>query len=45
MGFTLIGLVLLSLAGTLGLVLVAAAFVGVGSSVFHPEASRVAYLS
>ncbi len=45
MGFTLIGLVLLSLAGTLGLVLVAVAFVGVGSSVFHPEASRVAYFS
>lgn len=45
MGFTLVGLVLLSLAGSLGLVLIAVAFVGVGSSVFHPEASRVAHLS
>lgn len=45
MGFTLIGLVLLSLAGSLPLVLVSVAFVGIGSSVFHPEASRVAHLS
>lgn len=45
MGFTLIGLVLLSLAGSLGTVLIAVAFVGIGSSVFHPEASRVAHLS
>src|SRR5437762_8609622 len=42
---TLIGLVLLSLAPNLALVLVAVAFVGIGSSVFHPEASRVAHLS
>jgi FSR family fosmidomycin resistance protein-like MFS transporter len=45
MAFTLVGLVLLSLAANLGLVLAAVAFVGVGSSVFHPEASRVAHLS
>src|SRR3954454_6563258 len=45
MGFTLVGLVLLSLAGNLALVLIAVAFVGIGSSVFHPEASRVAHLS
>jgi FSR family fosmidomycin resistance protein-like MFS transporter len=45
MGFTLAGLVLLSLAGSLSLLLVAVALVGVGSSVFHPEASRVAHLS
>jgi FSR family fosmidomycin resistance protein-like MFS transporter len=42
---TLIGLVLLSLAPNLALVLLAVAFVGIGSSVFHPEASRVAHLS
>ena len=42
---TLVGLVLLSLATNLTLVLVAVAFVGIGSSVFHPEASRVAHLS
>lgn len=45
MASTLAGLVLLSLAPNLGLVLVAVAFVGLGSSVFHPEASRVAHLS
>ena len=45
MGFTLVGLVLLSLAADLTLVLIAVAFVGIGSSVFHPEASRVAHLS
>ena len=42
---TLVGLVLLALAPNLALVLVAVAFVGIGSSVFHPEASRVAHLS
>lgn len=45
MGFTLVGLVVLSFAGRLVLVLVAVSFVGIGSSVFHPEASRVAHLS
>ncbi|HEV2839856.1 MAG TPA: MFS transporter [Chthoniobacterales bacterium] len=45
MASTLIGLVLLSIAPNLALVLVAVAFVGIGSSVFHPEASRVAHLS
>jgi FSR family fosmidomycin resistance protein-like MFS transporter len=42
---TLVGLVLLSLAPNLTFVLLAVAFVGIGSSVFHPEASRVAHLS
>jgi FSR family fosmidomycin resistance protein-like MFS transporter len=42
MGFTLVGLVLLSMAGSLPAVLVAAATVGLGSAVFHPEASRMA---
>jgi len=42
---TLVGLVLLSIAPSLTLVLIAVAFVGIGSSVFHPEASRVAHLS
>jgi FSR family fosmidomycin resistance protein-like MFS transporter len=45
MGFTLVGLVLLSLGQSLAVILVAVAFVGIGSSVFHPEASRVAHLS
>ena len=45
MSFTLAGLVLLSFADSLALVLVAVALVGVGSSVFHPEASRIAHLA
>jgi FSR family fosmidomycin resistance protein-like MFS transporter len=45
MASTLVGLVLLSIAQNLTLVLLAVAFVGIGSSVFHPEASRVAHLS
>jgi len=45
MGLTLIGLLLLSAASNLGMLLIAAAMVGVGSSVFHPEASRVARMA
>src|SRR6267154_4195924 len=42
MGITLIGLVTLSLAPSYGTILVAAGLVGIGSSVFHPESSRMA---
>lgn len=42
MGFTLVGLVGLAFAGSYGLLLAAAAFVGLGSSIFHPEATRMA---
>ncbi|WP_179404038.1 MFS transporter [Burkholderia guangdongensis] len=45
MGFTLFGIVLMSVAPTFPLLLVAAAFVGCGSSVFHPESSRVARMA
>src|SRR5712692_5021838 len=45
MGFTLIGLLLLSIAGSFAALLVAAAIVGTGSSVFHPESSRVARMA
>ena len=45
MGFTLAGLVLLGLASHFALILIAAALVGMGSSVFHPEASRVARMA
>ena len=37
MCFTLSGLVLLAISGSFGMVLLAAALVGTGSSVFHPE--------
>ena len=45
MGFTLVGLALLATAQTYYLLLVAAALVGTGSSVFHPESSRVARMA
>ncbi len=45
MGFTLLGLVLLSFARHYLAVVLAAGFIGVGSSVFHPEASRVAKMA
>ncbi|QEG29788.1 Fosmidomycin resistance protein [Gemmata obscuriglobus] len=45
MSVTLGGLLLLSVANTFPLILLAAALVGVGSAVFHPEASRVARLA
>jgi MFS transporter, FSR family, fosmidomycin resistance protein len=45
MVFTLAGLLLLSVAGGFAAILAAAGLVGVGSSVFHPEASRVARLA
>ena len=45
MAFTLLGLLLLSLATSYGLLLLAAALIGTGSSVFHPESSRVARMA
>lgn len=45
MGATLCGLLLLSSAGSFPLLLLAAALVGTGSSVFHPESSRVARMA
>jgi FSR family fosmidomycin resistance protein-like MFS transporter len=41
MAFTLVGLLALSVARTFDAILIAAALVGSGSSVFHPESSRV----
>jgi MFS transporter, FSR family, fosmidomycin resistance protein len=45
MGVTLFGLLLLAHAGNYRLLLMAAAMVGIGSAVFHPEASRVARMA
>ena len=45
MGFTLVGLLILSVAPSFGWLLVAAVLVGTGSSVFHPESSRVARMA
>src|SRR5208282_6682843 len=45
MVFTLLGLLLLSVAPSFPLLLLAASFIGMGSAVFHPESSRVARLA
>lgn len=42
---TLVGLIVLALAGSYAMILLGAALIGVGSSIFHPEASRLARLS
>lgn len=45
MGFTLVGLLMLAWADSYLLLLLAAALIGTGSSVFHPESSRVARMA
>lgn len=45
MGFTLFGLVLLSVAGSFAWLLISVGLIGIGSSIFHPEASKVAYMA
>lgn len=45
MGFTLFGLLLLAVVNSFPLLLLASALIGLGSSTFHPEASRVARMA
>ncbi len=45
MAFTLIGMITMAYATSYGGVLVAAASIGTGSAVFHPESSRIARLA
>ncbi|MFC6101022.1 MFS transporter [Olivibacter domesticus] len=45
MGFTLLGLILLSFATSFLMILVSVSLIGMGSSVFHPESSRVAHMA
>jgi len=45
MGFTLLGLLLLSAATSYAGLLAAVGLIGIGSSVFHPESSRVARIA
>ena len=45
MSFTLAGLIFLSFANSFGTVLLSVGLIGVGSSIFHPEASKVAYMA
>ena len=45
MGFTLVGLLMLSVAASFPALLGAAGMVGLGSAIFHPESSRVARMA
>lgn len=45
MGFTLVGLLILSRAGSYSILLLGAALIGMGSAVLHPESSRVARMA
>lgn len=45
MGFTLLGLIFLSMALSYATILLAVSLVGIGSSIFHPESSRVSHLA
>lgn len=45
MGFTLTGLLALSQAGSFALILLSVGLIGIGSSIFHPESSRVARMA
>jgi FSR family fosmidomycin resistance protein-like MFS transporter len=45
MGFTFVGLLLLSVAHAYGMILVSAALIGLGSAVFHPESARIARMA
>jgi FSR family fosmidomycin resistance protein-like MFS transporter len=45
MGSTFVGLLLLSIAASYPTILIAAALVGLGSAVFHPESARIARLA
>lgn len=42
---TLCGLLMLAFAGSFYMILMSVAFIGIGSSIFHPEASRLAYMA
>lgn len=45
MGISLLGLILISFANSFHLVLLAVGLIGTGSSIFHPESSKLAYMA
>lgn len=45
MSFTLVGLFLVSIASSFTYLLLSVSLIGIGSSIFHPESSRVAHLA
>lgn len=42
---SLLGLILISYANSFGLILLSVALIGTGSSIFHPESSKIAYMA
>ncbi|MFP5111075.1 MFS transporter [Bacillaceae bacterium C204] len=45
LSFTLVGILGLGFASNFGLIVLSVLFIGLGSAVFHPEGSRVAYMA
>lgn len=45
MFFSLLGIIMLSFANQFYQITISAAFIGIGSSIFHPEASRISFLA
>ena len=45
MFFSLLGIIMLSFANQFYQIAISAAFIGIGSSIFHPEASRISFLA
>jgi FSR family fosmidomycin resistance protein-like MFS transporter len=45
MGCTLVGLIVLAYAGSYAMLLIGAALIGTGSSIFHPESTRMARMA
>lgn len=45
MGITLLGLICMAFASSFAWILISVGLIGMGSSVFHPEASKVAYMA
>lgn len=43
--FSLVGIIILAYAHDFYQILIAVSFIGIGSSIFHPEASRISYLA
>ncbi|WHY87888.1 MFS transporter [Neobacillus novalis] len=45
LSFTLVGILGLGFASSFGMIVLSVLFIGLGSAVFHPEGSRVAYMA
>lgn len=45
MSFSLLGIISLAFANNFSLLIISVIFIGIGSSIFHPEASRIAFLA